>query len=75
MSYIYFVAVGSFYKYSAIEILAGGLKRNDRNETADSLVACAGKCNAAFLESARFSIFINLCQFNFKLVMFATFIN
>jgi hypothetical protein len=49
---------GLLFKYSAIKILPDGLKIKDRNETADSIVACAGKCNAGFLESARYYLVI-----------------
>ncbi len=51
---------GLFFKYSAIQILPDGLKIKDRNETADSIVACAGKCNAGFLESARYCLFLKV---------------
>ena len=46
--------LGLFYKYSAIQILPDGLKYKARNLTANSFMACAGMCNAAFQDSARY---------------------
>jgi len=34
-------------------MVSGGKKYQARNETADSITACAGKCNAAFWSTAK----------------------
>jgi hypothetical protein len=40
-------------KKSFITLTVGGIKYQARNDSADSLIACAAKCNAAFLANAK----------------------
>ena len=49
----YYFILETFQKYHAIELLQDGVKMNELNTTADSLIQCAGKCNIAFLEESR----------------------
>jgi hypothetical protein len=49
----FFAAASMTNEKSFITLTVGGIKYQARNDSADSLIACAAKCNAAFLANAK----------------------
>jgi hypothetical protein len=49
----YFAAAKMTNEKSFITLTVGGIKYQARNDSADSIITCAAKCNAAFLANAK----------------------